>query len=73
MNGLSYQETLTSEIFQGQTDEQLKFTLKTIEDDANSFQVVEYILTSVDSLGFVVKSDFYITALLNEMVYRGIL
>lgn len=68
---LTYAETLTSEIFMDQTDSQLEFTLKGLLDSEDAFNVVEYILTSKDQLGFVVGRDFYVNALLNELAFRG--
>lgn len=73
MNILTYPETLTSEIFMNQSDDQLKFTLKSIMNDTAAFNVVEYILTSQENLAFVVNRDFYINSLLNELGYRNIL
>jgi hypothetical protein len=54
-----------------QSDSQLEFTLKSLLDNEDSFDVVEFILTSKDQLGFVVNRDFYVNALLNELAFRG--
>jgi hypothetical protein len=68
---LTYAETLTSEIFMDQSDTQLEYTLKGLLDNEDAFDVVEFILTSKEQLGFVVGRDFYVNALLNELAFRG--
>lgn len=73
MNDLSFPEKLTSEMFIDQTDEQLNFTFKRLTENKALFDVVEYMITSQDGLGFMVKKDFYEMSLISELHYRDLL
>ncbi len=73
MSELSFPEKLTSETFIDQNDEQLNYTFNRLNNDKSEFDVVEYMITSKDNIGFMVKKDFFVMALLNELCYRDLL
>lgn len=69
---LSFQEQLTCETIQDQTNDQLKYILNSfsIEGELNS---VDFILTNKNQSAFLVPKQFYIDAVLNELGFRDVL
>ena len=71
MNDLTYSEKLAIEQIQEQSDGQLEYTIKELNNGAD-FDFVDFIVVASNRVAVPVKKTFFIDALLCELEYRSI-
>lgn len=72
INGLTFSEEETCYTLMQQTDEQLQYTLQTFTEEA-TYNSVDYLFISRNRYAFPVQVDYLVTAVLNELAFRGLL